>query len=313
MARANEKARQTSQEAMNRMQKEFERALQAQTEEIQRNQTQLLNQVQSVKEDTNRVTAGTEAGDTTGAVGGDTRGAVGSHTGSASSQTGAVSSQTGSVSSHTTAVSGQTAAVRSQTVAVSGHTGSVSGQTAAVSSHTAAVSGQTAAVSGQTGSASGGQIAPSTEAAPTAGERAATREPAPAESVRQTTAPLPALCQQYWTRNGCRKGACGQVHLCKLFLAGICKFGHMCRNEHSLQSEHNKVVCTEEASRSEEQLIAELRRRFAEEGFADQKFYRSHIEICPNQAESCRIHDCIRVHICRDCHRNLLTSRGLPI
>ncbi|KAF0306330.1 Poly [ADP-ribose] polymerase 12 [Amphibalanus amphitrite] len=105
---------------------------------------------------------------------------------------------------------------------------------------------------------------------------------------------------KYWTRNGCRKGACGQVHLCKLFLAGICKFGHMCRNEHSLQSEHNKVVCTEEASRSEEQLIAELRRRFAEEGFVDQKFYCSHIEICPNQAESCRIHDCIRVHICRD-------------
>ncbi|XP_043203404.1 golgin subfamily A member 6-like protein 2 isoform X2 [Amphibalanus amphitrite] len=329
MATANE---QKFQESMNRMQEEFERERRALREEIQMIQTKLQEQV---KEDTNRAIARAVAESTTWAVGGIQTGAVSSQTGSVSSYIGSASGQTGSVSNQTGAVSGQAGAVSGQTAVVSSCIGSASGQIGSVSSHTGSVSsyrgsvsgqtgsvsgqigsvsnqtgsvgsyrglvsGQTAAVSGQTGSLGGGQAPPSTEAAPTAGERVATREPAPAESVRQTAAPLPALCQQYWTRNGCRKEACGQVHLCKLFLAGICKFGHRCRNEHSLQSEHNKAVCIEETSRSEGQLIAELRRRFAEEGFADQKFYHSHIEICHNQAGSCRMNGCIRMHICQD-------------
>ncbi|XP_043203405.1 golgin subfamily A member 6-like protein 2 isoform X3 [Amphibalanus amphitrite] len=287
MATANE---QKFQESMNRMQEEFERERRALREEIQMIQTKLQEQV---KEDTNRAIARAVAESTTWAVGGIQTGAVSSQTGSVSSYIGSASGQIGSVSSHTGSVS-------SYRGSVSGQIGSVSNQTGSVGSYRGLVSGQTAAVSGQTGSLGGGQAPPSTEAAPTAGERVATREPAPAESVRQTAAPLPALCQQYWTRNGCRKEACGQVHLCKLFLAGICKFGHRCRNEHSLQSEHNKAVCIEETSRSEGQLIAELRRRFAEEGFADQKFYHSHIEICHNQAGSCRMNGCIRMHICQD-------------
>ena len=80
----------------------------------------------------------------------------------------------------------------------------------------------------QTGAASG-------EARTEAGARNDLRQP----ESRPTT--LPSLCRQYWGRKRCTKTSCQELHLCKLFLAGICNYGDRCRWDHSLHSPHNKV------------------------------------------------------------------------
>ena len=75
-------------------------------------------------------------------------------------------------------------------------------------------------------------------------ETATTRE----DSKKDTDKPeppspvtLPPFCQEYWSQKECTKRTCQQLHLCRLFMAGICKFGDKCRRDHSLDSTHNKV------------------------------------------------------------------------
>ena len=59
--------------------------------------------------------------------------------------------------------------------------------------------------------------------------------------VRLSPTALPMFCRQHWKEKGCTKKTCQELHLCRLSLAGICKFGDKCKKSHSLHSAHNKV------------------------------------------------------------------------
>ena len=57
---------------------------------------------------------------------------------------------------------------------------------------------------------------------------------------RQTS--LPQVCHRHNTRQGCSDQNCRRLHICRLFLADICKYGVNCRSGHSLTTVHNQVI-----------------------------------------------------------------------
>ena len=52
---------------------------------------------------------------------------------------------------------------------------------------------------------------------------------------------LPQICRRHNTRHGCSEPNCRRLHICRLFLADICKHGVTCRYGHSLTTVHNQV------------------------------------------------------------------------
>ena len=52
---------------------------------------------------------------------------------------------------------------------------------------------------------------------------------------------LPQVCRRHNLRQGCTDSNCRRLHICRLFLADICKYGATCRYNHSLTTVHNQA------------------------------------------------------------------------
>ena len=50
------------------------------------------------------------------------------------------------------------------------------------------------------------------------------------------------LCPDYLTHKGCHMHTCPNLHLCRFFVQGKCKFGGKCKLGHGLRIKRNKVL-----------------------------------------------------------------------
>ncbi|XP_043190111.1 protein mono-ADP-ribosyltransferase PARP12-like [Amphibalanus amphitrite] len=123
--------------------------------------------------------------------------------------------------------------------------------------------------------------------------------PAPA----QAGISLPQVCYRHNTQQGCANARCRRLHVCRLFLADICKHGANCRYGHSLTTVYNQVVCNRYNLDTSRELasIQKLRRAFDENEELPPSGYARNLERCFKfgSKTSCTLSDCNRIHICR--------------
>lgn len=74
---------------------------------------------------------------------------------------------------------------------------------------------------------------------------------------------VPKICKFYNVRKGCKHSVCPNLHLCKPYVQGCCKFGAKhCRRSHNMLSEHVKQVLKSygiNVNRTPKETLAELR------------------------------------------------------
>jgi poly [ADP-ribose] polymerase 7/11/12/13 len=83
------------------------------------------------------------------------------------------------------------------------------------------------------------------------------------EKSKQTITRTPEICKLFNVATGCKKDDCRDLHICRHFLEGNCKFQTKCKRSHNIMSDQSKAVLVscgfDVAQLSEQQIIDKLR------------------------------------------------------
>ncbi|XP_043204870.1 uncharacterized protein LOC122372069 isoform X2 [Amphibalanus amphitrite] len=99
---------------------------------------------------------------------------------------------------------------------------------------------------------------------------------------------------------------CGKLHLCRLFVAGMCPFGKKCSTGHKvISSSHNAAVLKERGlgGLSEEEVLDAIKKGYLSRTPITDLERRFALQICrAAQADNgpCEKEDCLRLHICAE-------------
>ena len=116
-----------------------------------------------------------------------------------------------------------------------------------------------------------------------------------ANRVRMCGVRIPSakICLQYLSDTvGCMDDECYKFHICRSFVAGYCKNGPGCSNDHHFQSEHNRRLLSKQGldKYSEDDLF--------------RIFVNSQLRVCDvyNRSGGFCHHDdsCMRLHVCQE-------------
>lgn len=110
--------------------------------------------------------------------------------------------------------------------------------------------------------------------------------------------PSAKICLQYLSAShgsditGCKDEECYKFHICRKFIAGHCKDGPSCLNDHHFQSEHNRHLLTKQGlDKYTEKDLCTI-------------FVNSQLRVCDvyNQSHGfCQHGDgCMRLHVCKE-------------
>ena len=99
------------------------------------------------------------------------------------------------------------------------------------------------------------------------------------------------MCFGYSGKQGCQKGNCGFLHLCREHVAGCCERRN-CKHSHDVKDTHNTAVL----------LKRRLGLEFYEEDEVLELITRSTPQVCPdhNSPTRCRNPVCMKFHVCAD-------------
>ncbi|KAF0309105.1 hypothetical protein FJT64_019707 [Amphibalanus amphitrite] len=113
---------------------------------------------------------------------------------------------------------------------------------------------------------------------------------------------MPSVCRRHNSRpGGCNDSDCRRLHVCRLFLANICRHGVGCRNGHTLTTVHNQTVLGLHNLENAEEVVnfQRLRRALQHSDELDESVYIKNLEVCYRHSWGhCEQLDCNRVHIC---------------
>ena len=111
------------------------------------------------------------------------------------------------------------------------------------------------------------------------------------------------LCQNNIHPARCA-GSCGNLHLCRLFVADMCPFGRTCRSGHRLlSSQHNAKVLKERGldGLSQEELLSAIKAGYLKRNRITDLERRLAVQICHAYLDGdCDDEYCSRLHICED-------------
>jgi poly [ADP-ribose] polymerase 7/11/12/13 len=83
------------------------------------------------------------------------------------------------------------------------------------------------------------------------------------EKSKQTVTRIPEICKLFNVATGCKRNDCRDLHVCRHFLEGDCKFQTACKRSHNIMSDQPKQVLVscgfDVAQLSEQQIIEMLR------------------------------------------------------